>query len=151
MEFTACAMEYQGGPVQSSLLLQRFDDSFAGQYISLYNEAFLPMRKALGVKPYAVYASAAELEEPKEDIFLLVGNGCIIGSVALRGNEIDDLFLSPAFQGQGFGRAILLAAVAEMQQRDRPISHHVADWNQRALSLYQNCGFIVTCTETIIR
>ena len=35
MEFTACAMEYQGGPVQSSLLLQRFDDSFAGQYISL--------------------------------------------------------------------------------------------------------------------
>lgn len=40
MEFTACAMEYQGGPVQSGLLLQRFDDSFAGQYISLYNEAF---------------------------------------------------------------------------------------------------------------
>jgi len=40
-------------------------------------------------------------------------NGCVVGFIALVGDEIGGLFLDPGFQGQGLGRAMVDLAVAE--------------------------------------
>lgn len=48
------------------------------------------------------------------------------------------------------GGELLMFAVACMQKRNTaPIRLHVADWNRRAVKLYQSCGFEITETRTI--
>ena len=62
------------------------------------------------------------------------------------GGEIDDLLVNRRFQGRGYGRKILLWAL-ERRKHARAVLH-VAQWNQRALRLYESMGFEVT--ETIV-
>jgi ribosomal protein S18 acetylase RimI-like enzyme len=53
--------------------------------------------------------------------------------------------VAPAHQGQGYGRQILARTVAHLlDQPARPIALEVATDNQRALALYESCGFVVT-------
>ena len=73
----------------------------------------------------------------------------LLGSVALKGEEIDDLIVNPKYQRQGYGRKILLWALSHMNSER--IFLHVADWNQRAIHLYQKNGFVITKSFEITR
>ncbi|MGN6674000.1 MAG: GNAT family N-acetyltransferase [Thermomicrobiales bacterium] len=65
-------------------------------------------------------------------------------------DDVDAVYLAsfavaPAHQGQGYGRQILARTVAQLlDQPARPIALEVATDNQRALALYESCGFVVT-------
>jgi len=51
----------------------------------------------------------------------------------------------PHYQGHGYGRQILSSIVQMLQEENWPhIMIEVATDNNRALSLYQRCGFRVT-------
>lgn len=82
-----------------------------------------------------------------ENVYLLIENGQLIGSIALKGSEIDDLIVDPACQNKGFGLQILLWALENIKAEK--IILHVADWNQKAISLYEKCGFEITETFEI--
>lgn len=84
-------------------------------------------------------------EEGMDDVFLLLDNDEIIGTVALKSAEIDDLIVNSKYQGMGYGKQILLWALKNIQIH-RPILH-VAGWNEKAINLYKNVGFEIT--ETI--
>ena len=59
---------------------------------------------------------------------------------------------SKHFCHQGFGKALLRFAIAEVQKRKHsPITLHVADWNQNALQLYLNNDFVITESKIIQR
>ncbi|MBS4535710.1 GNAT family N-acetyltransferase [Clostridium sp. D2Q-14] len=76
----------------------------------------------------------------------------MIGSVAIYGNEIDDLIVSKEYQKKGYGKKTLIFAINRMQQKNiSPIILHVADWNQGAIKMYLNNGFKITKTEIIER
>ncbi len=47
MKLVAHTMEYQGGPVVSSLQLRNYLSSDYGEYKEIYNEGFRDMRTAL--------------------------------------------------------------------------------------------------------
>lgn len=81
-----------------------------------------------------------------ENVYLLIEQGEIIGSVALKVEEIDDLIVNPEYQGQGFGKQLLLWALQNIQTEK--VMLHVAAWNECAVNLYKKCGFEIT--ETIV-
>ena len=71
--------------------------------------------------------------------------GEIVGTVALKIDEIDDLIVNRKYQGKGYGKQILLWAIKNIQTQ-KPILH-VAGWNEKAIVLYKNVGFEII--ETI--
>ena len=138
-------MEYRH-PVHEtpSVKMVPFSPAYKEHYRQIYNACFREMREALQIQPFDVIQDDSFFETGTERIFLLTDEDEIIGSVTLKDNEIDDLFVNPAYQGRGFGRQILLWALTHMQTER--IILHVAEWNEKAVRLYQKTGFAVTDT-----
>ena len=113
-----------------------FDEKYLGQYKMLYNFAFRPMREALDIKPYDWYDDDRAILSKAYEIYLLTAGDELIGSVSLKENEIDDLFVSDSFRREGYGRKILIWAMNQLalQGADEFILH-VAEWNSGAVSL----------------
>lgn len=135
-------------PVTESTCIEPvpYSSKFQEQYKNIYNACYHEMREALEIKPYDFIQDATFFDEGMENVYLLIEQGEIIGSVALKGEEIDDLIVNPKFQGQGFGKQLLLWALQNIQTGK--VMLHVAAWNERAVNLYKKCGFEIT--ETIV-
>ena len=78
----------------------------------IYNECFYEMRKTLNIEPYNFLNNYEQIKEKSKDIYLLVENEEIIGSIACYGNEIDDLIVNKKFQHKGYGKQLLLVGNA---------------------------------------
>lgn len=150
MKIIAHTMEYRGGNVSSDLLVRNYADGDYEEYKRVYEACFSEMRTALELFPVNCCDGREELLKKAEDIFVLEDSGKLAGSVAIYGNEIDDLVVAKEFQGRGFGTALLRFAVARMQHAGiEPIQLHVADWNRNAVALYLKNGFQIVKTETV--
>ncbi|MBR4083107.1 MAG: GNAT family N-acetyltransferase [Lachnospiraceae bacterium] len=120
------------------------------EYMRIYNECFYDMRKALDIEPHHFLCDYEQIVDKVEDIYLLVDKEVIIGSVACYGNEIDDLIVNQKFQRQGYGKLLLLWAIWHIRERNNePITLHVAAWNQKAIMLYEKCGFEIVKSEKV--
>ena len=127
-----------------------FDERFIEEYKTSYNAAFYPMRKALGIKPYNWYSNLEDIRALSSDIYLLTEGDELIGAVACYGNEVDDLFVSGKYKGQGYGRKLLYWAMDKIHASGyNDIVLHVAKWNENACKLYESAGFVITKTEDI--
>lgn len=149
--FYAYEMQYTGEtPAVGNIEMIPFDDKHYSQYERIYNECFYEMREALDVKPYNFYSDIRQLQDKKENIFLLKDGESIIGGVGCYGTEIDDLFVNKRFQSRGHGKALLLWAIAHIRTyADEPITIHAAEWNKNAVDLYLKNGFVITKKEKI--
>ena len=127
---------------RSSVELIPYSSAYQEQYRTMYNDCYHEMREALDIQPYDFIQDDSFFEEGMENVYLLLENGEIIGSVALKNDEIDDLIVNRKFQGKGYGRQILLWALEHMNT-ERVILH-VADWNKKAIELYKKTGFEIT-------
>ena len=146
MEIIAYEMQYGNAHVpKSGIACIPFEAAFFQEYKRIYNECFYEMRKALDIQPYHFLNAYVQITEKAKDIYLLIDQGEIIGSVACCGNEIDDLIVNPKYQYKGYGKQILLWAMWHIRERSNdPITLHVAEWNHDALMLYKKVGFKVT-------
>ncbi|MBP5379867.1 MAG: GNAT family N-acetyltransferase [Ruminococcus sp.] len=150
MSFFVYTMEYKDGTVESELVLRNYAPEDYEQYRRIYEDSFQPMRSSLGL-PRECCKSSAELLAQRECIFILEDNGRIIGSVAIYGNEIDDLFVSEGYRQKGFGLKLLRYAVACLQKKNADrIFLHAADVNKAAVSMYLSNGFVIAETEEIV-
>lgn len=84
--------------------------------------------------------------EPCEWMLVAELDGAVVGYVAVSGNHVENLYVDPAAQGRGVGRA-LLAAVEERVVG--PITLRCLVINTRARSLYERCGFAADHQERI--
>ena len=127
-----------------------FDEKYLEQYKSMYNAAFRPMREALDIKPYDWYQDSRKILDKASDIYILVTENDLIGSVACYGNEIDDLFVSDSFRNKGYGKKLLIWAIDHIaSQGYSDMVIHVAEWNQNAVRMYSDEGFEIVKTEDI--
>ncbi len=150
MEIVAHTMEYHGGHMQSTLHPRNYTSCDYNEYKKIYEECFHDMRAALQLSPVDCCYSKEELEHKKESIYILEADGELIGSVAIYGNEIDDLIVRKSCQRMGYGKSLLRFAVSHMQNDNiSPIMLHVADWNQGAIRMYLENGFTVVRTEIV--
>ena len=99
----------------------------------------------MNIEPYDFIQDDTFFSIGMDFVYLLLENDEIIGSVAIKGEEIDDLIVNPKFQGKGYGKQMLLWAL-EHVDTERVILH-VAEWNKRAVNLYTKNGFEII--ETI--
>lgn len=149
--FYAYEMQYIGkDPIIEEVPITPFCEKYYPQYQCIYNECFYEMREALDVKPYNFYSDIEQIRGRMPNIFMLMHNEMIIGSVGCYGTEIDDLIVNKQFQNRGYGKTLLLWAIHHIRTyTDEPITIHVAEWNQNALKLYMRYGFVVTKKEKV--
>lgn len=148
MKILAHTMEYRGGSIVSPLRLRNYSAFDYEEYKRIYEECFRDMRTALQRFPVDCCDSKEELERKKDKIYILEVDGKLIGSVAIYGNEIDDLIVEKSVQRVGYGEALLQSAISYMQSNNiSPIVLHVADWNQGAIKMYMKNGFATVKTE----
>ena len=147
MEIIAYEMKYENDVIETDHGIEcvLFDETYFQEYRNVYNECFYEMRKVLGVEPYNYLHDYGQIREKAEDIYLLIIEGEIVGSVACYGNEVDDLIVNKKFQHQGYGKKLLLWAMQKIRKESHePITLHVAEWNQNALKLYRTVGFEIS-------
>jgi len=150
MDVVAYTMKYEGKQIYSDLELVPFEEKYYNEYRDIYHECFYEMRKALELQPYNTCDSLEQLLAKKNDVFLLILKNKLIGSVAIYGNEIDDLIVAPQFQNKGYGKQLLEFAINLLQTRKaESIVLGVAEWNQKAILLYKNNEFVVSKIETV--
>lgn len=133
---------------KTGISLVPYDPKYQDQYKRIYNVCYHEMREALDIKPYDFIQDDSFFREGMENVYLLINSDELIGSVALKGSEIDDLIVAPEHQNKGFGKQILLWALENI--RSEKIILHVAQWNQKAISLYEKNGFEITETFEIV-
>lgn len=151
MEIIAYEMRYGKEDVEkSNISCIPFEQKYFQQYMKIYNACFYEMRKALDIEPYNFLSDYKQIREKSKDIFLLVSEDEIIGSVACYGIEIDDLIVNEKYQNKGYGKQLLLWGMNHIRQvSNGPILLHVAKWNEKALMLYEKVGFDITNTERV--
>ena len=131
----------------STVTLVPYSAGYQETYKKVYNACYYEMREALDIKPYDFIQDDSFFAEGMDAVYILLDEDRLIGSVALKGEELDDLIVAPEYQGQGYGKQILLWALEHMQGEQ--ILLHVAEWNQRAIRLYKKYGFEITETINI--
>ena len=136
-------------PTEEKPYIQMFPYSYGFQeaYKQMYNECYHEMREALDIQPYDFIQDDSFFETGMDGVVLQVEDGNLIGSVALKEDEIDDLIVKKDNQGQGYGRQILLWALNNIQTEQ--ILLHVAGWNRKAINLYRKTGFEITNATAI--
>ncbi|MBR5683830.1 MAG: GNAT family N-acetyltransferase [Ruminococcus sp.] len=149
MGFLVHTLEYKGGLVFTDISPRNYEAADYEQYRRRYEDCFYPMRSSLGL-PRECCKSSEELLKKRDNTFVLEDNGCIIGSVSVIGNEIDDLFVAAKYQRMGYGLKLLLFAISRLQNKKADkIILHAADVNKAALSMYLKNCFVITETEEI--
>lgn len=151
MDIIAHTMHYAGGELPMPDFEPRnYRDSDYLSYRDIYHGCFADMRRALGLHPVNCCDDRETLLGRSEDIFILEVDNQLAGSIAIYGNEIDDLIVAKKYRRKGYGQRLLRFAVASMQRAGvSPIVLHVADWNRGALELYVKNGFRIIKTETV--
>ena len=151
MEIIAYEMKYVNNRVEKSdIVCIPFEVEFFQGYMRIYNECFYEMRKALDIQPYNFLNEYNQIVEKVKDIYLLLNQGEITGSVACYGNEIDDLIVNKKFQHKGYGKQLLLWGMQHIRAKsNEPITLHVAEWNNDAFMLYKKVGFEIANVEKI--
>ena len=135
---------------QNDIICVPFQKKYWNEYMSIYNECFYKMRKALEVEPINFYYDYSQIKDKIKDIFLYLQNGAIIGAVSCYENELDDLIVEKSFQGQGIGQKLLFWGINHIKEQGyEEIILHVAEWNQNAVKLYLKNGFSIVKRERV--
>lgn len=135
---------------QNDIICVPFQKKYWNEYMSIYNECFYKMRKALEVEPINFYYEYSQIKDKIKDIFLYLQNGGIIGAVSCYENELDDLIVEKSFQGQGIGQKLLLWGINHIKEQGyEEIILHVAEWNQNAVKLYLKNRFSIVKRESV--
>lgn len=135
---------------QNDIICVPFQKKYWNEYMSIYNECFYKMRKALEVEPINFYYEYSQIKDKIKDIFLYLQNGGIIGAVSCYENELDDLIVEKSFQGQGLGQKLLFWGINHIKEQGyEEIILHVAEWNQNAVKLYLKNGFSIVKRERV--
>lgn len=144
-------MKYEKEPIEKSdIKCIPFSQKYFQQYMKIYNACFYEMRKSLDIKPYDFLSDYEQIREKSKNIFLLISETEIIGSVACYGSEIDDLIVNKKYQNKGYGKQLLLWGMNHIRQTsNEPILLHVAKWNDKAFMLYKKVGFVLTNTVRV--
>lgn len=149
-EIIACEMTLTGPAEPCGIHCVPFERKYWDEYMAKYNESYAEMRRALEVEPVNFYSSYDQMADKAENTFLLLRDGQIAGAVSCYGKEVDDLFVAASFRRQGLGRKLLLWAVGRIRSGGhQAVTLHVAQWNQNAVKMYQNAGFVITKTEKV--
>lgn len=131
-------------------------------YCDVMGLCFVPMREAMDIRPYNVAEMFFHSEEKQKETyegwmenqantFMYEVNGQWVGSGLLTDEDIDDIFVLPQFQHQGYGREIVYDLVDVAKQKGITPYIGYVKWNKWAGHLYESCGFVPYLSQTMYR
>ena len=141
-------MKYVGQKRYSHLKMIHYQDQYYQEFIKVHQESFKKMSDYLQSKEDTIFYSREYQLQEKEYTFLLIIHQELIGSIYIKDNDIERLFVSVKHQKQGYGKQLLNFGIAYLQDKGiNDITLSVADFNKGALQLYLDNDFIVDSTE----
>jgi len=141
-------MKYVGQKRYSHLKMIYYQDQYYQEFIKVHQESFKKMSDYLQSKEDTIFYSREYQLQEKEYTFLLIIQQELIGSIYIKDNDIERLFVSVKHQKQGYGKQLLNFGIAYLQDKGiNDITLSVADFNKGALQLYLDNDFIINNTE----
>jgi len=141
-------MKYVGQKRYSDLKMIHYQDQYYQEFIKVHQESFKKMSDYLQSKEDTIFYSREYQLQEKEYTFLLIIQQELIGSIYIKDNYIERLFVSVKHQKQGYGKQLLNFGIAYLQDKGiNDITLSVADFNKGALQLYLDNDFIINNTE----
>ena len=107
------------------------------------------LRDLFGPRPYAQALIASVGDEPAGFALWFYNYSTFAGRPGI---YLEDLYVRPAFRGQGHGEAMLRYLAALALQRDcARFEWSVLDWNEKAIGFYQKLGAVPMHDWTVYR
>jgi len=141
------------------LEIRPYDDRYFERYIRIVGDAFEPMRRGKDFRPHNVFEMNDNPERRAyflsvgHDIFLAFAMGSggeetLVGVGGVQGNFIDEVGVDPAYQGQGYGKALTEFGLNLLLERGYPSPRtSVVSDNEPARGMYYRLGFELAQTD----
>ena len=150
--FSLELMHYSGPAFPDpQLTVRSYQDQDAADWTRLINEGFYPMRRAVDVKPYQIFADGASQDPATRQRLLNFGNDDhllfhdgeqLVGMAELVDNEIDTITVASHLRHQGYGLRIMAFCINRLLARGiNPVTLHVVSWSTEARRLYESMGW----------
>jgi GNAT superfamily N-acetyltransferase len=138
------------------LTIRNIEEQDFETYFKTMGECFVWMRDTVDIKPNNVVEKLWATLEKKEESYqdwikhkdqtwmyfdkdVWVGSGLIVNN-----QDIDDVFVVPTLQGQGYGKAIILDLIDRIEKGEHTPTIGFVKVNEKAKQLYLSCGFKIT-------
>lgn len=122
----------------------RYEDKYFEQYVKVVQESYYDLHKTNDLKPYTVSVETVSKYKlsNKQNVYLALENDQIMASVTIGDGTIDNLMVSPNYQGKGYGKKALQFGMNEMiSQGYDEIRICYMEGNTYAEKLYYSLGF----------
>ena len=147
------------GPGDRGREIRPYDDRYFERYIRIVGDAFEPMRRGKDFRPHNVFEMNDNPERRAyflsvgHDIFLAFAMGSggeetLVGVGGVQGDFIDEVGVDPAYQGQGYGKALTEFGLNLLLERGYPSPRtSVVSDNEPARGMYCRLGFELAQTD----
>ena len=153
--FTTSHMIYRGALLpEPNLPFFPYDDSYYRPFQRLQSRAFFRLRQENDVEPYVLAPSIEDrlwLAQNRRDVFLLKVQGRLAAAGFAAKGALDMLAVDQAFQGRGYGKALVAYGVNRLLERSETPRLEALDWNKPALGLYRHMGFELEQRRQLLR
>ncbi len=150
-KYRAFRMVYRGGPKQVFLRFSTYTDSMYKEVHRLTSNAFLPMRRRLGINPTVEPPSTAQRREfaaRADDFFVYIRNDHIIAAGSAAHGELDGLCVDVSCRRQGIGGQLAGHGINKLlHEGAAEIYLWAVTANTDAVRLYTHMGFETTRTH----
>lgn len=131
---------------ENNLEFIKYRTEYFKQYVDTIRRSFYDLRSSNDFQPYYCCepdeSKYNELEQNKDNIYILLDGDKIVASVTVKVNSIEDVFVSPDYQGKGIGKKMMHFAINKaIELGSSQIELSAIEWNKRALQLYRRVGF----------
>jgi len=128
----------------SDLEFHKYEDKYFQQYVQLNQECYYPITKSNDLEPYIATEEMIETYKlnNKDKVYLVLDGDQIIASVTIGDGTLDNLLVSPEYQGKGYGRKAFQFGVNKVvKQGYNEIQICYMENNKKAEKLYLSLGF----------
>ena len=127
--------------------IRPYEDEYYEEFFRVLAEAFLPQRRFFDFRPHDVrqlHTADGDREQVlanKENLFVLLDHGRLVGIGELEGNPIDSVGVDARAKGRGCGRALMQYGINVLRGRGhRVVETSVVLGNIPAWRLYNTVG-----------
>jgi len=155
--YTERILRYSGKRLpEIELQFIKYKSEYFERYVEAIRSSFYELRRANDFKPYFCCepneAKRNELENNKDNIYLLLDGEKLAASVTVNKGSIDNVFVTPEYQGGGIGKKMMSFAVnTAIDSGSNNILLNAIERNVRALHLYESLGFHIVRSMYYLR
>lgn len=128
-------------------------DACAGDHVRLHTIHHRATMSSYGRELHWLDAILADPATPLESVewtIVAADAGGVLGYAAVTANHLENLYVDPAAQGRGVGRALLAGVEARLRDRFATATLRCLHANPDARRLYERQGYRIRADQTVV-